>query len=148
MKQTGALVAEGARDDMAGVTIGGPCSFVGVASVDQRRQLEQSMATTQHQNHVGAVLHPWTMKNNARSHAKAGKAYRPRERSFSKDTELASEAGSKGGKSVPAEERSFSKDRELASEAGRKGGKASGGSSSGGSHEQHVKAGQQSHKNR
>ncbi len=58
------------------------------------------------------------------------------------------EIARKGGKSVPAGERSFSKDHELASEAGRKGGKTSGGRSSGGSHEQHVKAGQQSHKNR
>lgn len=35
------------------------------------------------------------------------------------------EIASKGGKSVPPEERSFSKDRELASEAGRKGGEHS-----------------------
>ncbi|MBZ6075894.1 stress-induced protein [Microvirga sp. WGZ8] len=32
------------------------------------------------------------------------------------------EIAKKGGESVPAEERSFSKDRDLASEAGRKGG--------------------------
>jgi general stress protein YciG len=50
---------------------------------------------------------------------------RPEERSFSKDRELASEAGRKGGHNVPAEERSFSKDYELASEAGRKGGEHS-----------------------
>jgi general stress protein YciG len=37
----------------------------------------------------------------------------------------------------------FAEDREKAAEAGRKGGQAS----SGGTHEQHVKAGQQSHKN-
>jgi hypothetical protein len=43
------------------------------------------------------------------------------------------DAASKGGQSVPAEERSFSKDRELASEAGRKGGEAKGGSGSGAS---------------
>lgn len=35
------------------------------------------------------------------------------------------EIASKGGKSVPPEERSFSKDRELASEAGKKGGENS-----------------------
>lgn len=51
------------------------------------------------------------------------------------------EIAAKGGQSVPAEERSFSKDHELASEAGSKGGKA-------GSHEQHAKAGHESHKNR
>ncbi len=35
------------------------------------------------------------------------------------------EIASKGGKSVPPEERSFSKDRDLASEAGKKGGENS-----------------------
>ena len=40
----------------------------------------------------------------------------------------------KGGESVPNEKRSFSKDRELASEAGRKGGESShGGRGQGGS---------------
>jgi general stress protein YciG len=37
------------------------------------------------------------------------------------------EIARKGGQSVPDEERSFSKDRDLASEAGRKGGERSGG---------------------
>lgn len=46
----------------------------------------------------------------------------------SMDEDKQREAASKGGQSVPAEERSFSKDRELASEAGRKGGEAKGGS--------------------
>jgi uncharacterized protein len=36
-------------------------------------------------------------------------------------------AASKGGKSVPDDKRSFSQDSDLASEAGRKGGKESGG---------------------
>ena len=72
----------------------------------------------------------------------------------SMDEKKQHEIASKGGKSVPADGRSFSKDHELAAEAGRKGGEASGGShtgaqhSRGGSHEQHVKAGQRSHKNR
>jgi general stress protein YciG len=35
------------------------------------------------------------------------------------------EIARKGGESVPPEQRSFSKDRELAAEAGRKGGEAS-----------------------
>jgi uncharacterized protein len=39
---------------------------------------------------------------------------------------------SKGGQSVPAEERSFSRDHELASEAGRKGGEHSHGGHQGG----------------
>jgi uncharacterized protein len=79
--------------------------------------------------------------------SKGGKSVPAGERSFSRDRGLASHAGSKGGKSVPAGERSFSKDHGLASEAGRKGGKTGGGGhSKGGTHEQHVKAGQQSHK--
>ena len=43
----------------------------------------------------------------------------------SMDEDKQREIASKGGKSVPDEERSFSKDRELASEAGRKGGENS-----------------------
>jgi general stress protein YciG len=37
------------------------------------------------------------------------------------------EIASKGGQSVPDEKRSFSKDPDLASEAGKKGGESSGG---------------------
>jgi uncharacterized protein len=49
---------------------------------------------------------------------------------------------SKGGQSVPAEERSFTKDRELAAEAGRKGGEHSHGGQqqSGGSSGQQAEA--------
>lgn len=43
----------------------------------------------------------------------------------SMDQEKQREIARKGGKSVPAEERSFSKDRNLASEAGKKGGENS-----------------------
>jgi len=39
---------------------------------------------------------------------------------FANDPARAAEAGREGGHNVPDEERSFSKDRELASEAGRK----------------------------
>jgi len=46
----------------------------------------------------------------------------------SMDEQKQHDIASKGGKSVPDEERSFSKDRELAAEAGRKGGEARGGS--------------------
>ena len=46
----------------------------------------------------------------------------------SMDEQKQRDTASKGGQSVPAEERSFSKDRDLASEAGRKGGEARGGS--------------------
>ncbi|MDZ5648582.1 MULTISPECIES: general stress protein [Nitrospirillum] len=45
----------------------------------------------------------------------------------SMDDEKQREIASKGGSSVPDEKRSFSKDHELAAEAGRKGGQASGG---------------------
>ena len=51
----------------------------------------------------------------------------------SMDEDKQREIASKGGKSVAAEDRSFSKDPELAAEAGRKGGEASGGGGSGGS---------------
>jgi general stress protein YciG len=43
----------------------------------------------------------------------------------SMDEDKQREIASKGGSSVPKEERSFSKDHELAAEAGRKGGEAS-----------------------
>jgi hypothetical protein len=59
---------------------------------------------------------------------------------FAEDREKASSAGQKGGENSSG---NFAHDRERAAEAGSKGGKAS----SGGTHEQHVKAGQQSHKN-
>lgn len=45
----------------------------------------------------------------------------------SMDEDKQKEIASKGGRSVPDEERSFSKDRELAAEAGKKGGQESGG---------------------
>lgn len=60
--------------------------------------------------------------------SKGGQSVAPENRSFSKDHELAAEAGRKGGQSVAPEDRSFSKDHELAAEAGRKGGSASHGS--------------------
>ena len=50
----------------------------------------------------------------------------------SMDDDKQRDIASKGGQSVPAEERSFSKDRELASEAGRKGGENSQGGQNGG----------------
>ena len=43
----------------------------------------------------------------------------------SMDDEKQRDIARKGGESVPNEKRSFSKDRELASEAGRKGGESS-----------------------
>jgi general stress protein YciG len=43
------------------------------------------------------------------------------------DEQRQREIASKGGQSVPPEARSFSKNRELAAEAGRKGGSESGG---------------------
>lgn len=45
----------------------------------------------------------------------------------SMDEDKQREIAAKGGRSVPDEERSFSKNRELAAEAGRKGGRESGG---------------------
>jgi general stress protein YciG len=68
--------------------------------------------------------------------SKGGKAAHERGKAHEFDSEEAREAGRKGGEAV-------SQDREHMSEIGRKGGE----SSHGGSHEQHAKAGSQSHKN-
>lgn len=57
--------------------------------------------------------------------SKGGESVPASKRSFSKNPELAAEAGRKGGRSVPASSRSFSRDPSLAAEAGRKGGQAS-----------------------
>ena len=56
---------------------------------------------------------------------KGGRAVPAEKRSFSRNPNLAAEAGRKGGVSVPGEQRSFARDRALASEAGRKGGAGS-----------------------
>jgi general stress protein YciG len=55
---------------------------------------------------------------------KGGHGVPPEKRSFSRNRELAVEAGRKGGEAVPAGERSFSQNRELAAAAGRKGGES------------------------
>jgi general stress protein YciG len=56
---------------------------------------------------------------------KGGESVPTEKRSFSRNPELAAEAGRKGGRSVAPEARSFSRDPKLAAEAGRKGGEAS-----------------------
>jgi general stress protein YciG len=83
--------------------------------------------------------------------SQGGKAAHEKGTAHEFTSEEAREAGRKGGESV-------SKDREHMAEIGRKGGEARGDSGNqgqgggqgqrGGSHEQHVKAGEQSHKNR
>ncbi len=60
--------------------------------------------------------------------SKGGQSVPGEKRSFSRDPELAANAGRKGGQSVAPKSRSFSQDRSLAAEAGRKGGEARGGS--------------------
>jgi general stress protein YciG len=87
--------------------------------------------------------------------SKGGKAAHEKGTAHEFTSEEAREAGRKGGEEV-------SKDREHMAEIGREGGKHSGGGNSrgqadedndnerqtrGGSHEQHVEAGKQSHKN-
>jgi general stress protein YciG len=52
---------------------------------------------------------------------KGGKSVDPEDRSFSKDRELAAEAGRKGGHESGG---NFAHDRQRAAEAGRKGGRA------------------------
>lgn len=54
-----------------------------------------------------------------------GKAVPNEKRSFSRNRDLASQAGRKGGQNVSDENRSFTRDRDLAVTAGRKGGQAS-----------------------
>jgi uncharacterized protein len=56
---------------------------------------------------------------------KGGESVPHEKRSFSRNPQLAAEAGRKGGRSVAPEARSFSRDPKLAAEAGRKGGEAS-----------------------
>ena len=56
---------------------------------------------------------------------KGGKSVPDEKRSFSRNPELAAQAGRKGGQSVDPAKRSFSINHALASEAGRKGGHAS-----------------------
>ncbi len=56
--------------------------------------------------------------------SKGGQSVPAEKRSFSRNHELAAEAGRKGGQSVQSEDRSFSRDHDLAAEAGRRGGKA------------------------
>jgi uncharacterized protein len=57
--------------------------------------------------------------------SKGGESVPAAKRSFSKNPQLAAEAGRKGGRSVPATARSFARDPSLAAAAGRKGGQAS-----------------------
>ena len=64
--------------------------------------------------------------------SKGGQSVPSEKRSFSKDPELAAEAGRKGGQSVAPQARSFSQNRALAAQAGRKGGEARGARASGG----------------
>lgn len=56
--------------------------------------------------------------------SKGGHGVPPEKRSFSKNRQLAAQAGRKGGEAVPPSERSFSQNRELAASAGRKGGES------------------------
>jgi uncharacterized protein len=62
--------------------------------------------------------------------SKGGQSVPNEKRSFSRNRNLAAEAGRKGGQSVRPEARSFSQNRELAAQAGRKGGQSSHGSRS------------------
>jgi uncharacterized protein len=56
--------------------------------------------------------------------SKGGHGVPPEKRSFSRNHDLAVQAGRKGGEAVPAGERSFSQNRALAAAAGRKGGES------------------------
>jgi len=56
--------------------------------------------------------------------SKGGQGVPPEKRSFSRNRQLAADAGRKGGEAVPACERSFSQNRDLAASAGRRGGQS------------------------
>ena len=58
--------------------------------------------------------------------SKGGQSVPGDKRSFSRNPDLAAEAGRKGGKSLSPDARSFSQDRSLAAIAGRKGGEVRG----------------------
>lgn len=65
-------------------------------------------------------------KDQQRAIARKGGQSVPNEkRTFSRNPELAAEAGRKGGRNVDPGDRSFSRDRTLAASAGRKGGEMS-----------------------
>ncbi len=75
----------------------------------------------------GAAKRGFAAMDRAKQRAiasKGGQSVPSEKRSFSRDPELAAEAGRKGGQSVAPQARSFSQNRELAAEAGRKGGEA------------------------
>jgi general stress protein YciG len=55
---------------------------------------------------------------------RGGLSVPPEKRTYSRNKDIASEAGKKGGTNVPADRRAFFMNRELAAEAGRKGGSA------------------------
>lgn len=88
--------------------------------------------------------------------AQGGRASHQRGTAHEFDSEEAREAGRKGGHAAHEKGAAHEFDESEARAAGRKGGQASHGGGNrpdavqarGGSHEQHVKAGQQSHKNR
>ncbi len=85
--------------------------------------------------------------------SKGGKAAHEKGTAHEFTPEEAAEAGRKGGEAAHEKGTAHEFTPEEAAEAGRKGGEARGQSSGGGqgqgggSHEQHVKAGRQSHKN-
>jgi general stress protein YciG len=80
------------------------------------------MAEKQRSNRGFASMDANKQRDIAR---KGGESVPNEKRSFSRNPQLAAEAGRKGGRSVAPEARSFSRDPKLAAEAGRKGGEAS-----------------------
>lgn len=80
------------------------------------------MAEKQRSNRGFASMDESKQRDIAR---KGGESVPNEKRSFSRNPQLAAEAGRKGGRSVAPESRSFSRDPKLAAEAGRKGGEAS-----------------------
>jgi general stress protein YciG len=124
----------------------------GFASMDENKQREIASEGGR-AAHESGNAHEFSSEEAREAGRKGGKAAHESGNAHEFDSEEAREAGRKGGEAV-------SRDREHMSEIGSQGGASrrsgssgdSGGSgnegSRGGSHEQHVKAGQQSHKNK
>ncbi len=117
----------------------------GFASMDEEKQREIASKGGKAAHEKGTA-HEFTPEEAREAGHKGGKAAHERGTAHEFTPEEAREAGHKGGETV-------SQDREHMADIGRKGGESQGvgedtsGSTRGGSHEQHVQAGRQSHKN-
>src|SRR5512144_2586326 len=117
----------------------------GFASMDEEKQRDIASQGGKAAHEKGTA-HEFTPEEAREAGHKGGEAAHQKGTAHEFTPEEAREAGRKGGETV-------SQDREHMADIGQKGGESKGAdeekseSSRGGSHEQHVKAGHQSHKN-